>query len=147
MRRSFLVRVATMIVGGPLLLVLGMFVGCSPVEHCSQIRTCGDKVLFGCTDVDYSACRYKSSDGHAWSCSGDRLSGGYGGGYSDEYSSLTCNGPSCATAMQEAIDWCYSQSPGTKGTSGEKDASSGAGPAGGSGGAAGRGSGGTASTD
>jgi hypothetical protein len=124
MRRSFLVRVGIV---GSLLLGLAMVARCGdPVEECWQLRTCGGKTLSGCTN--YSGCRYKSSDGHAWSCSGDKGNDGYG-----DYSLTTCNGPSCATAAQEAVDWCFGQTTGSAGTSGMGGAT-GSGGSGGSGG-------------
>ena len=106
MRRSFLARVTIVAVAGlGLLGSLLLGTGCvDPVETCSQLRTCGSKTLSGCSnDAD---CRYKSSDGHAWSCKGTKVQSTYGDSYS-------CTGSSCEIAAQEASDWCFSQSSAT----------------------------------
>jgi hypothetical protein len=93
MRGSRSVRVTMNLACGSLLLGLGMLAGCiDPGEHCGQIRTCGSKTLSSCSsdNGDGSQHRYKSSDGHSWSCTNN-------------------SGTGCETAAQEAADWCYSQ--------------------------------------
>ena len=125
MRCFCLVRVAIVTVAGLGLLGLGMSAGCyDPVEHCGVVKSCGSKTLSACSnDAVDPQCRYKSSDGHAWSCS-------------------NCNGTGCGTAAQEAVDWCFSQTVGAEGTPGNGGAT-GSGGSGGLGG--GGGSGGTTS--
>jgi len=104
MRRSFLVSVTTklasaLVVGS---LLLGSGAGClNQDEECHDVRTCGGKTLWACTDYEHG-CRYKSSDGQAWSCIGREVPDTYGG-------HLVCDDTACKTAAQEASDWCFSQ--------------------------------------
>jgi hypothetical protein len=93
-------KLASGLVVGCLLLAWGMVGGCEPYEHCGEVKTCGSKTLFSCT-ADYVGCRFKSSDGHSWSCTGTDPSDGY---------AWSCSGTSCETAAQEASDWCFAQS-------------------------------------
>lgn len=59
--------------------------GCDPWEECDEIKVCGGKTLYACGI--YDQCRFKSSDGHSWSC----------------------KGTDCETAGTEAADWCLGQ--------------------------------------
>jgi hypothetical protein len=80
--------------------------GCgAPAESCWQIKSCGSKQLSACTNYE-SGCRYESSDGHSWSCSGNQVRDEYG-------TSLACTGTPCEVAGQEAVDWCFSQTDTT----------------------------------
>jgi hypothetical protein len=80
---------------------LGMSVGCGPFEECSRIDTCGSATLYACST--HEGCRYKSSDGHSWSCNATE---------DPPYGHVSCSSTSCSTAAQEAADWCAYESPG-----------------------------------
>jgi hypothetical protein len=106
MLRSFLVRVTMKLVSGFAAgaLLVGVGAGCAPSsEKCWEIKACGSKTLSACTNYE-SGCRYKSNDGHSWSCTGSKSGNG---------ETLNCDVPICETAAQEAADWCFSQSAAT----------------------------------
>jgi hypothetical protein len=108
MGRSSLVSVTMKIAFGLAVgcLLLGAGAGCLGLdEECHEVKTCGGKTLWACTDYEHG-CRWTSSDGQSWSCTGRQRPGRYG-------DDLVCDDTACKTAAQEAADWCFSQTTGT----------------------------------
>jgi hypothetical protein len=84
-------KLAVGLVVGSCLLALGLIAGCgssSSSEQCQKAMDCGSQSLSACcTDTN---CRYKSSDGQTWACSGSGAS-------------------NCQSAAQSAANWCLAQ--------------------------------------